>query len=132
MHKQVMVATGLYLPISYLPFLPFFSSFLSLFTSIPPSSFLYQVPSSSLHVNFVFIMHNNIFSCSPVSCNNTTAPGNGSINTCFNKFEDAEIFFMCNPGLVLAERIRTVCATNGRWNPEPVNDTCTGIKATGF
>lgn len=59
------------------------------------------------------------------------APGNGSINTCFNEFEDAEIFFMCNPGLVLAERIRTVCATNGRWNPEPVNDTCTGIKATG-
>ena len=61
----------------------------------------------------------------PVSCGQPVIPGNGSIDTYQNTLEGAEIFFKCNPGFVPAGRMRAVCATDGRWNPDPAALVCT-------
>ena len=43
----------------------------------------------------------------------------GSIETYQNTTEGAKIFFRCNPGFAPAGRMRAVCGTDGRWNPDP-------------
>ena len=59
------------------------------------------------------------------NCSDPTVPTNGSIEVYQNTTEGAEIFFGCNPGFVPAERMRAVCAADGRWNPDPDGLLCT-------
>ena len=71
----------------------------------------------------------NVFVCliSPiVNCSDPTSPGNGSIGTYQNTTEGAEIFFRCNPGFVPPGRMIAVCASDGRWSPDPVELRCIG------
>ena len=62
---------------------------------------------------------------SPVNCSDPTVPRNGSIEPYQNTTEGAEIFIRCNPGFVPAERMRTLCRADGRWNPDPTTVVCT-------
>ena len=62
----------------------------------------------------------------PVGCGRPITPDNGSIETYRNITEGAEIFFKCNPGFVPAGRMRAVCASDGRWSPDPATLVCTG------
>ena len=59
-----------------------------------------------------------------VNCSDPTIPGNGSIRTYQNTTEGAEIVFGCNPGFVPAGNMTTVCASDGRWNPNPAEVRC--------
>jgi len=64
-----------------------------------------------------------------VNCSDPTIPGNGSIRTYQNTTEGAEIVFGCNPGFVPfvpAGNMTAVCASNGRWNPDPAELSCIG------
>ena len=61
----------------------------------------------------------------PANCSDPTAPTNGSIEAYQNTTEGAEIFFMCNEGLVPAGRMTAVCGADGRWNPDPATTMCT-------
>ena len=57
---------------------------------------------------------------SAANCSDPIAPGNGVIEPFQNTLEGAEIFFRCNPGFVPAGRMRALCASDGRWNPDLV------------
>ena len=46
---------------------------------------------------------------------------NGFIEAYKNTTEGAEIFYRCNPEFVPAQKMRTVCTSDGRWNPDPRN-----------
>ena len=61
----------------------------------------------------------------PVNCSDPTVPRNGSIEPYQNTTGGAVIFFRCNPGFVPAERMRTLCRADGRWNPDPATLVCT-------
>ena len=61
-----------------------------------------------------------------VNCSDPSVPGNGSTEAFVNTTEDAEIFFRCSPGFVPAERMRAICTSDGRWNPDPATHVCTG------
>ena len=61
---------------------------------------------------------------STVNCSDPTVPRNGSIEPYQNTTEGAEILFRCNPGFVPAERMRTLCRADGRWNPDPFTLVC--------
>ena len=61
-----------------------------------------------------------------VSCGQPVTPDNGSTEAYQNTTEGAEIFFRCNPGFVPAGRMRAVCASDGRWTPDPATLGCTG------
>ena len=71
------------------------------------------------------LVYDIILSC-PANCGVPATPGNGSIETYQDTTEGAEIFFKCNPGFVPAGSMRAVCAGDGRWNPEPAGQRCTG------
>ena len=62
---------------------------------------------------------------SPVNCSNPTLSTNGFIEAYHNTTEDAEIYFRCNTEFVPAQRMRAVCASNGRWTPDPAGLRCT-------
>ena len=64
-----------------------------------------------------------------VNCSDPTPPMNGSIRTYQNTTEGAEIVFGCNPGFVPfipAGNMTAICASNGRWNPDPAELSCVG------
>ena len=62
---------------------------------------------------------------SSVSCGSPITPDNGSIEAHQNTLEGTEIFFKCNPRFVPAGMMRAVCASDGRWNPDPATLVCT-------
>ena len=64
-------------------------------------------------------------SFSPANCSNPTLPTNSFIEAYHNTTEGAEIYFSCNPEFVPAGRMGAVCASNGRWNPDPAGFRCT-------
>ena len=78
----------------------------------------YYYRNTTLHIYWCIIP--------PVGCGRPVTPDNGSIEAHQNTTEGAEIFFRCDPGFVPAGRMRAVCGTDGRWNPDPATLVCTG------
>ena len=77
----------------------------------------------AVYINFMLCYTLSL--SSPVNCSDPTVPRNGSIEPYQNTTEGAEIFIRCNPGFVPAERMRTLCRADGRWNPDPTTVVCT-------
>ena len=70
-------------------------------------------------------LDNHTLFLSTVNCIDPSFPNNGSIEAYQNTLEGAEVFFRCNQGFVPAGRMRAVCASDGRWNPDPTTLVCT-------
>ena len=67
----------------------------------------------------------------PVNCGMPTGPQNGFIELYQSSLFGAEIFFMCAPGYVPAERMRANCTSDGitvdgTWTPDPAALVCNG------
>ena len=60
-----------------------------------------------------------------VNCSDPTPPMDGSIDPYQNTTEGAVISFRCDPGLVPAGRMNTICESDGRWIPDPATTVCT-------
>ena len=76
---------------------------------------------------FSFVHYDLLLSI--VNCSEPTVPRNGSIGTYQNTTEGAVIVFRCNPGFVPAGNMTAVCASDGRWSPNPAEVRCTGKPA---
>ena len=62
----------------------------------------------------------------PANCDDPTVPTNGSIyGANENTTEGTVIEFGCNPGFVPAGNKTAVCASDGRWIPDPATLVCT-------
>lgn len=61
----------------------------------------------------------------PANCSDPNPLENGSIEAFQNTTEGAEIFFECDPGFAPAGKMRAVCTSDGRWNPDPAMHMCT-------
>ena len=61
----------------------------------------------------------------PANCGDPTVPTNGSIGEYQNTTEGTVIMFGCDPGFVPAGNTTAVCASDGRWIPDPATLVCT-------
>ena len=76
-----------------------------------------MVPQVSDPVYFLFYTAN---------CGDPTVPTNGSIYGAYqNTTEGTVIEFGCDPGFVPTENMTPVCASDGRWIPDPATLVCT-------
>ena len=66
---------------------------------------------------------------SSVDCGPPGDPQRGSLESYTGTTEGSEVFYSCNPGLVPAGRMRTVCTRNG-WSPNPADLRCAGVLHT--
>ena len=62
----------------------------------------------------------------PANCGDPTVPTNGYIYGAYqNTTEGTVIEFGCDSGFVLAGNTTAVCASDGRWIPDPATLVCT-------
>ena len=85
--------------------------------------FLTLVTENVFYYPIQYLISHSTF-LSPVNCSNPTLSTNGFIEAYHNTTEGAEIYFRCNTEFVPAQRMRAVCASNGRWNPDPAGLRC--------
>ena len=61
----------------------------------------------------------------PANCGKPIVPINGFISPYQNTTEGSVIVFGCNSGFVPAGDMTAVCASDGRWSPDPATIVCT-------
>ena len=89
-------------------------------------------------VSIVKIMYEDVVSYSPLlclknvnisfppaNCGNPIVPTNGFIVPYQNTTVGAKILFGCDSGYFPTENMTAVCASDGRWNPDPATLVCT-------
>ena len=67
----------------------------------------------------------SVFFFLKANCGAPTVPTNGSIGAYQNTTEGTVIMFGCDPGFVPAGNTTAVCASDGRWIPDPATLVCT-------
>ena len=65
------------------------------------------------------------------NCGTPTSPESGYLEAYENTTEGVMISFRCELGFIPAGRMRAVCASNGRWRPNPADLRCTGEQLVG-